>query len=37
MKIKCKHCNTIVEGDGRGTFIRCECGKCAVDETPFYW
>lgn len=37
MKIRCKHCDTIVEGDGRGTFIRCKCGKCAVDETPFYW
>lgn len=37
MKIRCKHCDTIVEGDGRGTFIRCKCGKCAIDETPFYW
>ena len=37
MKIRCKQRNSIVEGDGRGTFIRCECGKCAVDETPFYW
>ena len=36
MKIKCKHCNTIIEGDGKGTYIECKCGKCAVDETKYY-
>lgn len=36
MKIKCVHCNTIIEGDNRGTYIECKCGKCAIDETPYY-
>lgn len=37
MRIKCKHCNTIIEGDKKGTFIQCKCGKCAIDETKWYW
>lgn len=37
MKIRCKKCNTIIEGDGKGTYIRCRCGACAVDETKYYW
>ena len=36
MKIKCKHCNEIIEGDGKGTYISCKCGKCAIDETKYY-
>ena len=36
MKIRCKLCNTIVEGDKKGTMIWCKCGKCAIDETPYY-
>lgn len=36
MKIKCKLCNTIIEGDKKGTMIYCKCGKCAIDETPYY-
>lgn len=36
MKIKCKLCNTIIEGDKLGHLIWCECGKCAIDETKYY-
>ena len=37
MKIKCVHCKTVIEGDKKGTYITCKCGKIAVDETPYYW
>lgn len=37
MKIRCKHCKEIIEGDKKGTYIQCKCGKCAIDETPYYW
>lgn len=36
MKIKCTNCNDIIEGDKKGTYIQCKCGKCAVDETEYY-
>ena len=36
MKIRCKKCNTIIEGDKLGTFIFCKCGECYIDETIFY-
>ncbi len=36
MKIKCKHCKEIIEGDKKGTYIECKCKKIAIDETPFY-
>jgi hypothetical protein len=36
MKIRCKLCNTIIEGDKKGHLIWCKCGKCAIDETPYY-
>ena len=36
MKIRCKHCNDIIEGDGRGTYITCKCKKIAIDETKYY-
>jgi hypothetical protein len=36
-KIKCNHCGDILEGDKRGTYISCSCGKCAIDETPYYF
>ena len=36
MKIKCTHCNIILEGDKKGTYIQCKCGKCAIDETLYY-
>lgn len=35
-KIRCTHCNDIIEGDGKGTFITCSCGKIYVDETKWY-
>ena len=35
-KIKCKLCNTIVEGDNKGHLIWCECHSCGIDETPYY-
>ncbi len=37
MKIRCKHCGDVIEGDKKGTYIECKCGKCAVDETEYYW
>lgn len=37
MKIRCKLCNTIIEGDKKGHMIWCKCGKCAIDETPYYY
>lgn len=36
MKIQCKHCKEIIEGDKRGTYIECKCGKVAIDETKYY-
>lgn len=36
-KIKCNLCGDILEGDKRGTYIQCSCGKCAIDETPYYY
>lgn len=36
MKVKCKLCGDIIEGDKRGTYITCKCGKLAIDETPYY-
>lgn len=36
-KVKCTHCGDIIESDGRGKFVMCSCGKCYVDETPYYW
>ena len=36
MKIRCKKCNDIIEGDGKGTYITCSCKACAIDETPYY-
>lgn len=36
MKIKCLKCEDILEGDGRGTFFKCSCGSCYIDETPHY-
>lgn len=34
--IKCNHCGDIIKGDKKGTYIECSCGKCAIDETPYY-
>lgn len=36
-KIKCNCCGDIIEGDKKGTYIPCSCGKCAIDETPYYY
>lgn len=36
MKIKCKLCGSVIEGDKKGHLIWCACQKCAIDETPFY-
>ena len=35
-KIKCKLCNTIIEGDKNGTMIYCQCGQTYIDETQYY-
>ena len=36
MKLKCKKCNDIIEGDNKGTYIECKCKSIAIDETPYY-
>ena len=36
MQLRCKNCNDIIEGDQRGTYISCKCGKIAIDETKYY-
>lgn len=36
MKIKCKKCGSIIEGDKKGHLIFCECKSCYIDETPYY-
>lgn len=37
MKLKCKKCNDIIEGDKKGTYIMCKCKAIAIDETKWYW
>ena len=37
MKIKCRKCGDIIEGDKKGTYIMCKCKAIAIDETPYYW
>lgn len=36
MKIKCKKCGEVIEGDKKGTYIACKCKAIAIDETPYY-
>ena len=36
MKLRCKKCNDIIEGDNKGTYIECKCKTIAIDETPYY-
>jgi len=36
MKIKCKKCGDIIEGDKRGTLIYCSCKTIGIDETRWY-
>lgn len=36
MKIKCKKCREVIEGDKKGTYITCKCKAIAIDETPYY-
>lgn len=35
-KIKCKHCNDIIESKYSGQFVQCSCGKIYIDETKYY-
>lgn len=37
MKIRCKKCGEIIEGDKKGTYITCKCKAIAIDETTYYW
>lgn len=37
MKLRCKKCGDIIEGDKKGTYITCKCKAIAIDETPYYW
>lgn len=36
MKLRCNSCGDEIEGDKKGTYIECSCGKTAIDETPDY-
>lgn len=36
MKIKCKKCGEVIEGDKKGTYIACKCKAIAIDETLYY-
>ena len=36
MKIRCKKCGDIIEGDKKGTYIECSCKSIAIDETIRY-
>lgn len=35
-KVKCLNCDQTIEGDLKGTFIQCKCGKTAIDQTGDY-
>ena len=37
MKIRCRLCRDIIEGDKKGHLIWCKCEKVAIDETPYYY
>ena len=36
MKIKCKKCGEIIDGELKGRLIWCSCESCAIDETEYY-
>lgn len=36
-KIKCNKCGDIIEGDKKGTYIKCSCKTIAIDETEYYY
>ena len=36
MKLRCKKCGDVIEGDKRGTFIECKCKSIAIDDTKLY-
>lgn len=36
MKLRCKKCGDIIEGDEKSTFITCKCRAIYIDETPYY-
>ena len=36
MKLRCKKCGDVIEGDKRGTFIQCSCKSIAIDGTKWY-
>lgn len=35
-KVKCVNCNDVIFSSYSGEFVRCTCGKLAVDETGYY-
>ena len=37
MKLRCRKCNDVIEGDKKGTYITCKCKAIAIDETEYYW
>lgn len=36
MKIKCKKCGDVIDGEFKGRLIWCACESCAIDETEYY-
>lgn len=35
-KVRCKHCGDVIESRHRHDFVRCKCGKVAVDGGKSY-
>ena len=35
-KVRCKHCDDVIESKHRHDFVRCKCGKVAVDGGKSY-
>lgn len=35
-KVKCVNCSDVIFSKYSGEFVRCTCGKLAVDETGYY-
>jgi len=33
----CKCCNDLIYSRYDGEYRSCHCGKCAVDQTPYYF
>lgn len=36
MRIRCKKCGEIIDGELKGRLVWCACERCAIDETEYY-